>query len=151
MVENPMLRQSFDITVGGRATRIVKDVAVELAATLRGNTNWVIADDIESDIDQARALELDIATSRVYGRSVIPWGLPYDVEVTGLEDGAVIVRSGLVNETEYAQVDEVNRAMVSIDVLMSMGKDPEALDLYYSRQEDIEEAIEAMSGQTINP
>ena len=140
-----MLRQSFDFVVAGRATRIVRAVAEELtriATPERSNPSYL-------DAVFGSSIESNMAAWGVYGKTVFPWGMPYGVEVTGIEVGSIVLRGGLANEAEYAEGVAVDRSHVSVDVLMAVGQDPEALEMLYERQEQIEKAMESMSGRRI--
>ena len=121
-------RQTVTVKTAGRATRLVRDLAKHLA---------------------------DVLTWGEYGKTVIPWGMPYGIEPGQLteakfEDGAIVLRPGLASAgVEHIVGGGIDRSTVSVDILMigcGPKGEPSFLDTMYDRMVQVEDAVEAISG-----
>ena len=120
-----LLRQSFTITVAGRATELVGALA------------WTLSQ------------ELDWAK---YGKNVFPWSLPFGLGVPdekSIPVGGVLIRPGLATSESYTYSDDPDQSEAQIDILMQTGSDWIALRMLYTRMSDIEKAISAMRATVV--
>ena len=117
-----LLKQAALIVTAGRATRLVGDLAVALADAL----DW-----------------------GEYGRTVVPFGMPYGTDVDRVPVGALMVRIGTESIYEYAYAEGPDTSWTVVELLLNPGSDHGFLGELYGRMVEVEEALEGMPAPPI--